>query len=234
MSKTVERILNVALTLAALSIAGTLMHREFAPSAATITGPQQGVTFESDWKTLWVAGTVVGDPAAPVKIIEVIDLECPFCSRFNATLANVLAASAGEIAVSYVHLPIPGHRFAMPGARAAECAGTEGKFGSFVDLVYRQQDSIGEKAWAAFARESGVIDSAGFAACMSTKRFDKKINAARDAARAADIAATPTLLINGWRFNQPPSEAELGEAITSVKSGKRPSIAGQSRPTRSD
>jgi len=223
MSNNLERVLNIVLTASALSIAGTLVYREVAPRPVPARGaPQQGVTFDDKWKKLWEAGTVVGNPTARVKIVEAFDLECPFCKRFNATMANVIATSPSDIAISYVHFPITGHRFGMPGARAAECAAAEGKFGSLVDLVYRQQDSLGEKTWATFAREAGVKDSISFAKCLTAKGVDRRIEAARDVALAAEVSGTPTVLINGWRFNVPPSETDLREAVTAVAAGRQP------------
>ena len=144
--------------------------------------------------------------------------------NFNATLAGITGQQEG-IAVSYVQFPIPGHRFADSGAQAAECAGSEGRFAAFIDLVYAKQDSIGFKSWQHFAHDAGVADTSSFAECIAHKRFQSRIDVARAAAESATITGTPTVMINGWRFANPPSEQELRSAIAAVRGGRKPQIA---------
>src|SRR3989338_9642950 len=51
---------------------------------------------------------ILGDPSAPVKIIEYSDLECPFCSRFHETMKQVMDefGKDGKIAWVYRHFPL--------------------------------------------------------------------------------------------------------------------------------
>src|SRR6185295_5043808 len=70
-----------------------------------------------------------GDLAAPVKVIEFSDFECPFCKGFHATMKQVMAdyEKDGKVAWVYRHFPIDElHSKARKEAQAAECAGELG------------------------------------------------------------------------------------------------------------
>lgn len=56
-----------------------------------------------------------------------------------------LGVRSDDIAFYLVHLPLPGHRFARPAARASECAHAEGRFAEMVDAIYDSQDSLGSR-----------------------------------------------------------------------------------------
>lgn len=219
MTGLVERMSSAALGVAALVIAGVFVHREFF-SAPPNTILSHKVGRVAEWRSALAVGRVIGDSAAPIKLIEFADLECPFCRRFNGTVKGILAKYPREVVVVFVQTPIPGHRFAEPAARAAECAYAEGRFASFVDRVFEQQDSLGLKSWVAFGRDAGIADTARFSKCVAQNRTPPIITAAVALAKKLEVDATPTVFLNDWRFGSPPTDSELVAAIEAVRASR--------------
>lgn len=88
---------------------------------------------------------IIGDPNAPIVIVEFSDLECPYCKKFDKTMKEVVAESDGKVAWIYRHWIVhtqPGQN-ALPKAGAAECvAKLKGNdaFWKYVDLVFGLMD----------------------------------------------------------------------------------------------
>ena len=68
---------------------------------------------------------ILGNPAAPVKVIEYADLECPYCKDFETTMHQVMDyyGTSGKVAWVYRPFPLTSiHSKAPEEAQAAECA----------------------------------------------------------------------------------------------------------------
>jgi protein-disulfide isomerase len=149
-----------------------------------------------------------------VKIAEFADFECPACKHFESTLKSVLASyPANRVSLVFVHFPLRQHRFASIAARAAECAAPGGRFATFHDLLFAKQDSLGLKSWGSFGFEVGIRDSARFSRCVAGTEVVSRIAAGEGIGKRLEIHATPTVMVNGWRFPRPPSETELKNLI---------------------
>lgn len=215
MTNFIDRVASIALTAAAVIIAGTFAHREFSSQTprAIPDGPPKYV---SDWRSLLTAGEVIGDSAAPFKIIEFGDFECPFCRAADTVFRALGREHGSRVTLIFVHFPLTMHRFAMPAALAAECAATQQRFAAFHDLLYAKQDSLGLKSWTSFAADAGVPDTLRFQNCLRESKSNPVVAAGIAAGRRLGVEGTPTVLLNGWRFPRPPSLAELDSAIRSI------------------
>lgn len=217
----VDRILSLLLVAAAIAVAAAVVHREFIQPAGAQPRNKRPV-YVAKWETLLKAGRIIGDSAAPIKLVEFADIECPSCSSYNNVIKRVRARMPTQVAVVFVHLPLQQHRFARPAALASECADKVGRFEQIVDAMYEEQRLLGIKPWTAFAAEAGVRDTIGFANCMRDPTTSVLIDAGVSAANALDISATPTVILNGWRFSSPPGDSVLVRAIERTMNGERP------------
>lgn len=127
---------------------------------------------------------IKGDPNAPIKIVEYSDYDCPFCSRFHATMDEVVAESDGQIAWVYRHFPLEQlHPQAAAVSLAAECVGEQGgdeAFWQFSDSYFEArgaQDATphGELIPRLVA-ETGV-NQATFTSCFESEKYAEKIQA---------------------------------------------------------
>ena len=141
---------------------------------------------------------------------------------FRKDLEEIIAANPKGIAGYFVHYPNAGHRFALPAARAAECARTHGRFREFVRLLLEKQDSLGIKSWGSYALEVGLPDSAAIRACALDSREVPRIAAGIALGQKRFVAGTPTILINGWRMQGSPPKSELERVIGELQKGKLP------------
>lgn len=169
------------------------------------------------WSEVVAAGHRVGPALAKATLVVFTDLECPACRNFhNVTLPAVRAKHGSDLAVVYRHWPLQYHRQAYPAARAAECAGMQGRFEPFLDAVFAQQDSLGAKPMSAFALEAGVTDASAFEACTAAP--DSLPRIASDIAAIMEIGGrgTPAVLFEGMHLGQVPDAKELSRRIDRV------------------
>lgn len=161
--------------------------------------------FVERWEDLLPIAIRVGDSSAPIKLIEFADFECPFCRQYHGVLQSIQADYASNLELSFVHSPLPQHRFAIQSARVAECALAQGRFSEMQSELYAQQDSFGLRPWSAYAAAVGIPDMGRFNACAAdTVRVDR-IQKGIDASSRLRIPGTPTLVVNGWlRTGLPP------------------------------
>src|SRR5258708_21431475 len=76
-------------------------------------------------------GYVLGRPDAPLTMVEFTDLQCPFCRQFVITSFEEIKKNwidTGKLRYISRDFPLDFHPLALPAARAARCAGEQGKF----------------------------------------------------------------------------------------------------------
>ena len=146
---------------------------------------------------------IIGNPAAPVKIVEYADLECPHCKLFNTTMHQVVDhyAPGGKVAWVFRNFPLTQiHSKAPKEAEAAECAGKLGgdaAFFKFIDQVFAVTPSengldLGQLPKIATQIGLNVND---FNACYNANTFTKKVTDSYSEAIAAGGTGTPYILI---------------------------------------
>lgn len=234
MGRRLERLLSILLTAAALVIAFSIARREFfggRSSQDLVNSGRQSAAFEPEWESSLEIGVPGGVPSAPVQIVQFADLECPACREFEVRTLSVARDQYGDrLGAAYVHFPLPYHRFARIAAQAAECADTQGRFQPFVTTVYARQDSIGLKPWVSYALDAGIVDTAAFDRCLRADEPSPRIQAGFELGQRLGVRGTPTVIINGWRFNSPPSLTDLTRTIGELLDGRRPSLAADTEP----
>jgi protein-disulfide isomerase len=174
------------------------------------------------WQEYLSEGVRIGPPQAKVQLIEFADFECPFCGSFHKTLKTVRDRYPDQVSLEYVHFPLPMHRFAVPAARVAECAGDQGRFEAMYDQLFDGQDSFGLKPWNDYATAAGVPNLTAFDECIKRSDPIPRIEQGKALGKRLDVQGTPTLIVNGWKLGHPPSEEELDGMVKKILAGKSP------------
>lgn len=210
------------LALAALTVAGVVVHREVSsrPARPATESP----VYVEGWKSLVGGGLATGAASPRVQVVEFADFQCPACRSFNTTLVELERTYRGSLASVFVHFPLPQHREAIPAARAAECAALQRRFAEFRNTVFAQQDSLGVKNWSGVAIAAGVTDTATFNQCLTSDSSMARITAGLALGRTYGVRGTPTVIVNGWRFRTTPTLPELKTVIDQLLRGERPKL----------
>jgi protein-disulfide isomerase len=138
-----------------------------------------------------------GDAAAAVAIVEYADFECPYCGQYEHDVYPQISrdyVENGKVKYFFRDLPLPMHPHALGAARAARCAGEQGKFWEMHDSLYAKQNAIRDVDMPGRAQELG-LDVAKFSDCFSSNRYIKEINESAAEAQKMGIQGTPTFFI---------------------------------------
>jgi protein-disulfide isomerase len=210
------------LVICAILTTGLVLRRELLTSPKAATQPERRSVFIPQWKEALIRGTRIGPESARVQLIEFADFECPFCGSFHRTIKALRERYPDQIALTYVHFPIQGHRFALPSARAAECADEQGRFEAIHDHLFEEQDKLGLKSWSEFATEAGISNITAFDACIKKTDPIAHVEEGKALGAKLDVQGTPTVIINGWKLGHPPAAEELDQMVQRVLAGKQP------------
>lgn len=139
---------------------------------------------------------VKGPADAKVTIIEFSDFECPFCSRGQKTMEEVLKAYPKDVKVVFKNLPLPFHQNALPAAKAALAAGKQGKFWEMHDALFANQRNLTAEFFAETAKNIGInVDK--FKTDMEDPAIAKQIEEDAGMAKQYGISGTPGFFVNG-------------------------------------
>jgi protein-disulfide isomerase len=172
-----------------------------------------------------------GSPDAPVTIIEFSDFSCPFCRKAEPNIAEVLSKYEGKVKLGYRDFPLRQiHPQAELAAEASRCAGEQGKYWEFHDLLFanpaekQDRDSLREDA------RSLKLDEQNFDSCLNSGRSKPQIEEDLQLGTRAGVVGTPAFFVNGVFLNgaQPVEaferiiEQELSSSSTNPNTSKKP------------
>jgi protein-disulfide isomerase len=144
---------------------------------------------------------VLGNPNAPVTIIEFSDYECPFCGRFYSdTLGQIKSQyiDTGKVKFVYRDFPLSFHLQAEPAAIAANCAGEQGKYFEYHDLIFSNGGAAGKTQtnYESWATQLG-LDVQAWKTCTLDPAQRQEVQKDMADGAAAGVRGTPGFVING-------------------------------------
>jgi len=143
---------------------------------------------------------VMGDPNAPVTIVEFTDFQCPFCAKASKTLNELLAKNAGKIKIVFKHNPLSFHNQAKLAHQAAEAASLQGKFWEMYELLFNNQKALERDNLISYAKQLG-LDEAKFVADMDSQAVIDRVEADLKQGESVAVKGTPHFFINGTRMS---------------------------------
>ena len=142
---------------------------------------------------------VKGRKEAPVTIVEFSDYQCPYCSRLQATLKQVLDAYPKDVKLVFKDFPLSFHQQAKNGAKAARAAGEQGKYWEMHEMIFENFNQLNDNAYKEFAAKL-QLNEAKFMADYSSNKYDNLIQQDIALGQGAGVGGTPTLFLNGKRM----------------------------------
>lgn len=165
------------------------------------------------WDSIVAEAFAANDATDRVRAVVFADYECPACRGFAMRQLNWSPARRQSLAISTLHFPLEYHRFAVPAARAAECASVAGLRSRMDSVLYSVQDSLGLVGWSELAVRAGVRDSTRFLECLRDSGVDSVIARQKRLGNRAGVAATPTLVVEGWMYRSLPDDRTLDSLL---------------------
>jgi protein-disulfide isomerase len=138
----------------------------------------------------------LGPTNAPVTIVEFTDYQCPYCHRAQGVMDQVLARYAGKVRLVHLEFPLDGHPGAVPAARAARCAGEQGKFWEYHRSVMTTPGAFDDADFKGRAAAL-QLSAPAFASCLSSDRHDTAIQASLAQGESLGVTGTPAYFVNG-------------------------------------
>lgn len=142
----------------------------------------------------------LGDPRAPVHIVEYVDYGCPYTKQVQPVLDDFLTRHTNEIYFVLRDFPLTDlHPSALDAATAARCvyAQKQGdRFWRYMHFLYAAQDSQTMDNLRTYAQRFGAEMNA-FDECVQQKEPALLIQHSLDQGVAAGVEGTPTFFFNG-------------------------------------
>jgi protein-disulfide isomerase len=143
----------------------------------------------------------LGNPSAPVRVVEFADLQCPFCREYTLQVLPRLVQDyvrSGKVRMEFRNLSFLGDD-SVTAARAAAAAAAQNKLWTFVDVFYYNQGEensgyVTPAFLERIERAAGVdpVKANAFAASEASK---KPLTAADALADQLRVESTPTILV---------------------------------------
>ena len=148
-----------------------------------------------------VAGAPVTWPAdAPITIVEFSDFQCPYCIQAVPEIEALLKVYPKQVKLIFKQFPLEIHSDAYRAATAALSAQKQDKFWEMHYALFAHHDNLSMESILHIAQDL-KLDMTRFRKDMDSKDIHDTI--ARDLADGtqAGVEGTPTIFINGQRYN---------------------------------
>src|SRR5712692_1849976 len=149
---------------------------------------------------------LLGDPKAPVLLVEFSDFTCGYCGRFYRETLPPLKSTylkPANVRFAYRDYPRDEKGWGLVAAHAARCAGEQGKFWEMHDKLFDQHANLGTGVIMKLAKDLKLNEKT-FAACMDSQKHVPAIMADRELATTTlGFLGTPGFLVvrtDGHRF----------------------------------
>ena len=167
------------------------------------------------------ADMTMGDPKAPVKIIEYASASCVHCATFNNEVFPGLKAKyidTGKVHYTFKEFLTPPVEVAAAAFLTARCAGKE-KYFSVIDALFRSQEELfatgDARGTLLKVAQSAGMSEQQFNTCVADEAANKALAARVDSAiKDRGVSSTPTFFFNGKKVKEGAmTTAELDAAV---------------------
>ncbi len=173
------------------------------------------------------SGNTLGDPNAPVKIIEYADFQCPYCRMYwQDTEPQIVDTYVKTGKVYYEYRSVGAYlgEESQAAAEAAYCAGDQGKFWEYHDSLFSHWtgENVGDftpEKLQQYAASVG-LDQVAFQECLSSGKQADRVQQDLQNAQKDGIKGTPSFLINGTLIEGAQPFSAFQQAIEQALQGK--------------
>ncbi len=216
-----------SILVAAFLIAGAVV---YSVGARNIAPQQANVIATVSNKDLMDDDVVLGDPNAPITLVEFGDYQCPFCGRFFSDVEPKLRTEyikTGKVKMVFRDFPFLGQESA-DAAMASQCAAEQKKFWEYHDGLFtaeildgkERSGNLNDIFFKSLASSLG-LDRAHFDTCLASKKYDQEAHKDYNDGIAAGVTGTPTTFVNGKALSGAVPYEQVKAAIDDALSAQK-------------
>jgi protein-disulfide isomerase len=200
-------VLAAAAIVVAILVAVSGPGRDATPTTASSSTAAAGVAAGAAATNELLAGvpqngTRLGDPSAPVRVVEFADLQCPFCAEFSERVLPQVVRDyvrPGEVRMEFRGLAFIGPD-SERAARVVEAAGRQDRLWNVLGAFYANQgrENSGYATDAFLRRIVGAVpglDAGRVFAERGSAAVTRQLSAAQELATSSGVQSTPTFLV---------------------------------------
>lgn len=188
-----------------------------APVVPKIKNPAFAYAQPEEW--------VQGNPQSIVTVTEYASLSCPHCAHFNETvMPEITKKFIATKRIAFIYRDFPLNAPALKGAVVANCM-PEDKRADFIATLYKNQTKWAftkdyEMALQTLAIDAGLSKKA-LEKCTTDKKMEEAAVKSRlDGVKELGVGGTPSLYINGDRYENAPDPATVSATIEKYLAGQ--------------
>lgn len=208
----------------AVIVAGVLIYISRDNSSEDVSDVVAAAPFDTSIPS---DGRILGNPDAPVTLVEYADYQCPFCGAFSKEIMPQVIndfVKTGKIKIEFKDLPFldsaQGYGESDMAAEAAACAADQGKFWQMHDTIFANQNGENQGAYSKDRlkkmAELAGLDTGKFNTCFDDRAHKDDVKAMQDEAVAAGVTSTPTLMINGTKITYTGRYSDLKASLEEI------------------
>lgn len=150
----------------------------------------------------------LGAEDAPIVIVEFSDYQCPYCGRFDQQTRDPLIEHYGDLVkLVFRDYPVIGGQSSAETAEAARCAGLQGLYWEYSDLIWENQAlpsgerlTLNQQTFDRFAEQVEGLDMDEFDQCLADDSGWDLVVADFNMGQTLGVRSTPSFFINGRPF----------------------------------
>jgi len=165
------------------------------------------------------ADHALGDDEAEVTLVEYGDFECPYCGAAYPVLKRVRQLLGRRLRFVFRHFPIAeSHPHAESAAEASESVAALGgstAFWRMHDLLFEHQRALQYEELGRYAAKAGAAGEVVLSD-LDEGRYRELVRESFMNGVRSGVNGTPTLFIDGIRYDGPRDEETLVAALTFI------------------
>jgi len=180
-----------------------------------------------DAPTVVFGNPTKGAAKAKVTIVVFGDYQCEPCAQIDDSLGKIIKDMPDDVRVVWKDFPNTAqHKEALTAAVAARCAGLQGAFWDYHDVLFANQASLSIGNYPIIASQLG-LDPDGFGSCLKDMTTQPIVERDFEEGQRLRVDATPYLFINSRRVSGALKYEFLREIIASEITKVEKAQAGQ-------
>jgi protein-disulfide isomerase len=172
------------------------------------------------------SGPTRGDANASVTIVEFTDFQCSACGGMYPIVEDALKSYGNRVHFVIRDFPLTRvHENAFRAAEAASAANAQGKFWEYIDILFKNQNSLDAESLKKYATRLG-LDRKRFDSEFESGKYDEEIQRDIEDGEMYGVDGTPAIFINGVllqpaEFSADGLRAAIERAFKSVQNRSR-------------